>query len=167
MAEERVQRVERYILIVVTMAMLLAVTPRLAMAGDLWISEFMAVNKTTVTDADGEYTDWIEIHNASASPVNLGGYHLTDDIEEPQRWTFPSIELSGGGYLLVFASGKDRTDPAGELHTNFKLSGGGEYLALRNHGGSTAVHEYLPTYPVQSADISYGVADGWMEVYFG
>ncbi len=67
--------------------------------------------------------------------------------------------LEADAYLVVFASGKDRRDPAGELHTNFKLSGSGEYLGLVRPDGITVASEFAPTYPVQAADVSYGLAE--------
>ena len=32
---------------------------------DLLITEFLAENKTQLADADGDFSDWIEIYNAS------------------------------------------------------------------------------------------------------
>ena len=37
------------------------------------ISEFMALNSTTLADEDGTYSDWIELFNPSTNTVNLGG----------------------------------------------------------------------------------------------
>ena len=104
---------------------------------DLLISEFMADNAGTLMDDDGDYSDWIEILNTSHAPVDLHGWHLTDDATDLTKWRFPSALLNPGDYLVVFASEKDRTDPASELHTNFKLDGGGEYLALVRPDGIT------------------------------
>ncbi|MHC4676723.1 MAG: CotH kinase family protein, partial [Planctomycetota bacterium] len=58
--------------------------------------------------------------------------------------------------LLVFATSKNLRDPCSPLHTNFKLSAGGEYLALVQPDGNIA-HEYAPQYPQQCTDISYGL----------
>ena len=126
--------------------------------GTLVITEFMASNDNTLADADGDYSDWIEIHNPSSQPVNLGGWYLTDDASEPAKWQFPSVNLGAGNHLVVFASDKDRAGP--ELHTNFKLSGDGEYLALVEPDGSTVAHDYSPAYPQQVTDTSYGLAHG-------
>ena len=49
----------------------------------------MASNQTGIIDEDGDRPDWIEIHNPDLTPVDLGGYHLSDDIARPTRWTFP------------------------------------------------------------------------------
>ncbi len=89
--------------------------------GALQISEVMPVNRGTLSDADGDYSDWIELHNAGATPVSLEGYSLSD-AENKARWSFPAVTLAPGEYRIVFASGKNRRDPNGELHTGFRLS---------------------------------------------
>ena len=83
------------------------------------ITEFMAVNDTTLVDSGGDASDWIEVHNPGPGSVLLGGWHLTDNAAILTKWSFPDRELAAGDYLVVFASGKDRVD--GELHTSFKL----------------------------------------------
>ena len=128
---------------------------RQLLAGAPIISEFMAVNNSTIRDKDLEYSDWIELHNPGATDVNLDGYRLTDSSSLTNPWRLPAVTLPAGGYLLVFASGKDvRTET--ELHTDFNLDGTGEYLALLAPDGTTVLSEYDP-YPAQLADISYGI----------
>ncbi|MEM7391844.1 MAG: CotH kinase family protein, partial [Verrucomicrobiota bacterium] len=56
-----------------------------------------------------------------------------------------------------FASNKDRDNPEEELHTNFRLSRNGEFLALVAQDGNTIVHSYSPAYPQQYPDIAYGI----------
>jgi len=132
--------------------------PRLLLSGDLYISEFMAINNYTLADEDGDYSDWIEIHNAGDSDVNLEDWGLTDDESRPTKWQFPAVTVPAGEYLVVFASDKDRAVAGEELHTNFKLSGDGEYLGLARPDG-TIEHEYSPEFPEQVGDVSYGVID--------
>ena len=79
----------------------------------LRINEFMAINETTLLDEDLEYSDWIEIYNTTAGAVNLSGWTLTDDESEPEKWVFPEVSLEANGYLVVFASGKDRDNAGG------------------------------------------------------
>lgn len=122
------------------------------------ISEFMASNATTLLDQDREASDWIELHNPDSTPVNLAGWYLTDTASNRTRWQFPAVTLAPGAYLVVFASNKNRRDPAAELHTNFALDADGEYLALIGTDGVTPASEYAPTYPKQSVDVSYGLA---------
>jgi hypothetical protein len=101
-----------------------------------YISEIMAANSGTLADEDGDYSDWIEIYNPGATSLNLDGWFLTDSTNNLSKWRFPSTNLAGGGFVIVFASEKDRRTPGARLHTNFKLSADGEYLALvRSDGG--------------------------------
>ncbi|MEM7386724.1 MAG: CotH kinase family protein, partial [Verrucomicrobiota bacterium] len=120
-----------------------------------YISEVMANNDTTLADEDDEFPDWIEIHNPDATAVNLEGYFLTDNAEDLEKWEFPAISIPADGYLLIFASGKNRDNPAARLHTGFRLGSGGEYLALVNTNGTTVVNEIAPTYPPLEGDQSY------------
>lgn len=122
------------------------------------ITEFMASNVTTLFDQDREASDWIELHNPDPTPVNLAGWYLTDTASNRTRWQFPAVTLAPGAYLVVFASNKNRRDPAAELHTNFALGAEGEYLALVRPDGVTVASEYAPNYPRQSVDVSYGLA---------
>ena len=87
-------------------------------------------NDRTLADADGDFSDWIEVRNPTTAPVSLDGWHLTDSAAQLEKWTFPAVTLEAGGNLVVFASGKNRTVPGSELHTNFALDGDGEYLQL-------------------------------------
>ncbi|QDU84960.1 Inner spore coat protein H [Planctomycetes bacterium Pla163] len=99
-----------------------------------WINEVMASNSATVTDPSGEFEDWVELANATSQPVDLGGYHLTDDPADPQRFTFPAgTILPADGYLVVWCDG-DVAQPG--LHASFGLSGAGEAVALFAPGGT-------------------------------
>lgn len=120
------------------------------------ISEIMASNATTATDEDGAYSDWVEIYNPDALPVDLTGWYLTDSATNKTKWQFPSVTLAPGAYLMVWASNKDRREASGPLHTNFALSAGGEYLGLIQPDGETIACEFAPAFPAQSNDISYG-----------
>ena len=130
--------------------------PRVVLDGQLAITELMAFNGTTLADQDGDFSDWIELHNTGPTPVNLAGYYLTDDADDLTRWQFPSTDLGAGGYLVVFASGKDRAVPGQELHTNFGLNNAGEFLALVNPDATTIESQYAPEFPNQVLDVSYG-----------
>ena len=164
---ERIATNMRYLRNIAFLVVLTAALSHLSMTraqGGVRISEFMAVNNTGLDDEDRDESDWIEIHNDGADTVNLKGWYLTDKIDELRKWTFPEVVLRSGEYLIVFASGKNRRDPSGVLHTNFKLSGSGEYLGLVHPDGHTAVSEFSPAYPIQAPDISYGFSALYTEV---
>jgi hypothetical protein len=71
---------------------------------------------------------------------------------------FPAGALvEAGGYRVVFASAKNRIDPAKPLHTNFALNKAGEYLGLvRAWRTGVWSSEFAPAFPVQGEDRSYG-----------
>ena len=119
----------------------------------LVITEFVAGNTAGLRDEDGDHSDWVEIHNREAGPVDLGGWSLTDTVTNPSRWRFPGTNLAGGGYLVVFASGKNRAVTGGELHTDFRLDSAGGYLGLVRADGSRA-SEYF--YPAQRDNVAFG-----------
>ncbi|HTR41608.1 MAG TPA: CotH kinase family protein [Pseudomonadales bacterium] len=128
---------------------------------NLTISEFMATNVNTVADEDGDSSPWIEIFNPTAADVSLNGWALTDDPNNLMLWRFPNVTLldaddanGSDNYLVVFASGKNRTNNLAELHTNFRLPAGGGYLALVNP--QTNIVSVFSSYPSQQQDVSYG-----------
>ncbi|MCK4342303.1 MAG: lamin tail domain-containing protein [Phycisphaerae bacterium] len=146
-------------LVIVAAGMVLAGADGL-LADNPLITEFMASNDSTLLDEDGEFSDWIEIHNPAPPILNLAGWYLTDDDGDLTKWQFPIMTLAPGDYLIVFASSKDRAVPGLELHTNFKLSADGEYLALVQPDGVTVAHEFSPEFPEQRSDVSYGLYGG-------
>ena len=124
------------------------------------ITEFVADNRDGIVDEDGNQSDWLEIWNASGVAGELNGWHLTDDPGNLTKWTLPAIPITSGGYVVVFASGKDRSDPAGEPHTNFRIqSDAGGYLALVKPDGVT-IATVFENYPKQFADTAYGLGFG-------
>lgn len=139
------------------------------------INEFMAVNShvpfknpifmETQVFGVKEYPDWIEIFNPTDKILKLEGWYLTDNDNNLTKWEFPeNIKIESYGYLIIFASNKNKADfpenypfvdDLGFLHTNFALSGDGEYLAIVKPDGATIVQEY--DFPEQRGLISYGI----------
>jgi len=128
------------------------------------INEIMASNGTTIADEDGDFEDWIELFNYSNEPVNLSGFGLSDDYARPFRWVFPDVTIQTGEFLMVWASNKNRTNPNGELHTNFAISASGEEILLTAPNGVRM--DEIPPIPIPR-DISYGrFPDGADALFF-
>ena len=124
------------------------------------INEFLAENTgTSFNDEDGFPADWIEIYNPGPA-ASINGYHLTDDPTNLTKWTFPNVTIPANGYLLVYATGKDRIVPGQPLHSNFSLDIDGEFLALVKPDGTSTVTLFSPEYPGQYSDVSYGNGSG-------
>ena len=126
------------------------------------INEILTSNASINTDPDyNEYTDWIELYNAGNTDVDLTGYHLTDNISDTLKWTFPAgTNISAHDVLLVWTDGKDNG-----LHTSYSLSRSGEELGLYDAAGNLL--DAL-VFTEQKVDISYGRATngGTPWVYF-
>ena len=128
-----------------------------AAAEPVFISEFLASNSGGLADEDGATPDWIEVFNSGTTNVNLNGWFLTDSAANLTKWRFPATILAPNGFIIIFASGKNRAVPGAPLHANFSLSASGEYLALVHPDGVTVANDFAPTFPEQFANISYGL----------
>ncbi len=107
------------------------------------ITEFMAY--------PDDPPDWIEIWNPDNQPLDLTGYHLTDDPNLPAQWTFPSVVIPAGEFIVVGAG--EPFEESG-LSTLFSLAREeNSYLALNDPQGAV-ISAY--TYPKQQDDVSYG-----------
>ncbi|KAA3662036.1 MAG: hypothetical protein DWQ10_03330, partial [Calditrichaeota bacterium] len=115
------------------------------------INEFLASNDSVNYDSFGNASDWLELYNFGTDTIDLAGMGLTDDSEDAFKWVCPSIRLAPGEYLIVWASDEDVTTL--ELHTNFKISAGGEFLGLFAANGT--VIDTL-TFGEQSTDVAFG-----------
>ena len=128
----------------------------------LRINEFLASNTASNTDAAGEFDDWLEIYNTSNEDTYLSGMFLTDDPDNLTKWMFPfgGVMLEAGGHLLVWCD-EDQEQP--DIHTNFKLSASGEFIALVASDGVSIIDAL--NFGPQTTDISYGRspdgADHW------
>ncbi|HZV68589.1 MAG TPA: CotH kinase family protein [Saprospiraceae bacterium] len=99
------------------------------------INEYSAANLHRDADNFGKHEDWIELFNRGASPVNLAGWHLSDDEDDATLWTIQEdITINPGGYMVFWCSGRN----AGK-HTSFKITqtkNNPETLVLANPAGT-------------------------------
>ena len=116
----------------------------------IYINEIQASNtKTVKSPVWAEYADWIELVNTSETDFNLGGYFLSDDLSQNNKWIIPANTIiPAKGFLVFWADNRNA-----ELHTNFKLSREGESVGLFSPSGE--VIDSI-TFGYQNDDISYG-----------
>lgn len=120
-------------------------------AGEVVINELMAVNTSTISDPQGDFSDWIEIYNTTSNFLDLSNLYLSDDILTPLKFAIPSNTIiAPNDYLLVWAD-MDTTDTG--LHANFKLSSGGEDVIL-SYANGTVIDQ--TTFPAQTDGTTYG-----------
>jgi hypothetical protein len=119
------------------------------------INELMADNARTYADPQGQFDDWIELHNITDAPVSLTGRYLTDEPTNPRKWQFPTgTTIPADGYLVVWADENGSDSPG--LHVSFKLSKTGEEVFLidtdENHN---LILDHV-SFGDQQTDLSYG-----------
>jgi len=121
------------------------------------INEIMASNSTTLADNTGAFEDWIELYNFGNDPIDLSGWHITDDPNDPLMDQIPDGTVIGAGeFLIIWASGApERTEP-GIFHTNFRLAREGESVALFHNVDNGRVLVDWFQFPELLVDQSYG-----------
>lgn len=112
-------------------------------APTVYLNEIMADNETTLEDPDepSEYPDWFELYNPGPNPVDLKGLYLTDDVADMDSYYLitQTLVISADSYLIFYA---DDDNSQGVTHTTFKLSNGGETLAIVGLDGLTVVDSH-------------------------
>jgi hypothetical protein len=122
---------------------------------DIRINEWMASN-SSIEDEYGETDDWFELYNAGMEEVDLSGYYMSDEVDEPDEWSFPSgVVIAPGDFLLVWADeDEEQCGGTNAPHADFKLSAGGETIGLYTPA-LAPVH--VITFGEQEEDVSEGL----------
>ena len=94
----------------------------------LAINEVMSSNGHLLRQSDGKYYDWAELRNTGSEAVDLSGYTLSDDPDEPERFRFPALSLSPGETSVVILSGGAALN--GSICADFSLNGTEDWLYL-------------------------------------
>ncbi|MCL4787997.1 MAG: lamin tail domain-containing protein [Verrucomicrobia bacterium] len=121
------------------------------------LNEVLADNRSAVANG-GSFPDFIELHNPTASPVNIGGWSLTDDPLLPRKFVFSGgASVPANGYLIIWA---DLNFSSPGMHTGFGLGAKGDLVRLYAANGVTVLDEIV--FGLQVGDVSLGrVPDGF------
>lgn len=102
--------------------------------------------------------DAIELFNDGNATVDLSGLRLTDNKDEPGKFTFPNgTTLAAGAYLTVFANNADGTPG---LHTGFSLDPDGDQVYLFDRAANGNVFLDVVKFGRQITDLSIGRVAG-------
>ena len=104
----------------------------------LCINELMAKGSSLILSENSGQNEWIELYNGTSNTIQLKNYGLSDDPDEPFKWTFPEVELKSDNYLLIYA-GVDSEDDieTQSLYTGYCLSAQGGIVTLTSPDGTT------------------------------
>jgi hypothetical protein len=130
--------------------------------GDILINEILASNDTVNQDPDhSDFADWLELYNKGTAREDIGDWTISDG---GNTWTIPAgTTVPAGGYLIIWCDSLDEVGIG--LHSNFKLSSGGETVTLLDDTGQHRdSHEFGP----QTTDVAIGRspdgADNWVTI---
>lgn len=124
---------------------------------DVYISEVMSNNLTTLSDENGDLCDWIELHNPTDKAINLAGYMITDASDNIDKFIFPEITIKSGEYFVIYANGIEKIDLENKIiHVPFSLSTKGESIFLYNAKGKLNCR--INVVALES-DQSYGIGE--------
>ena len=112
------------------------------------LNEVMARNHSTLADGSGRWSDWVELKNLTGEDVDIGGWSLSDDPEEPDKHVLDDHTIPAGGHLVLWA---DDTPALGPAHLRFSLASAGDLLGVYAPDGTTMD---LLTFGAQAADVS-------------
>lgn len=93
------------------------------------------INEWMAAPATGD--DWFELFNPETHPVDISGFHLSDDLTDRKETTLRNLSFIGAdpnAFLLMKAD--DETTKGGD-HTSFKLSADGEAIGFFDKDGFT------------------------------
>lgn len=148
-----------HIIIAGIVLMMLTSTSLLAQSlSAIKLNEVLVINKENFIDNYGKHSGWIEIYNSSAATVNVAGWYLTNDRNNPKKYMIPKGDVQTiirpYQHILFWA---DKMPTHGTFHLNFTLDSiGDNYIGLYNPDGRTLIDEV--TIPAgQKADVSYGL----------
>jgi hypothetical protein len=102
----------------------------------LRINEWAASNGTGgfADPADGNFDDWLELYNPTASTINLADWTLTDNAAIPNKFILPpGSVIPASGYLLIWADNQPEQTNfilRPDIHSSFSLSASGESILL-------------------------------------
>ena len=85
------------------------------------VNEVLSASSAPLEDA-------IELHNTTESPVAIGGWWLSDDLADPQKFQIPAgTTIAAGGFVVFYESQFNAAPGAG---TSFSLDSSGDEVIL-------------------------------------
>jgi hypothetical protein len=100
-------------------------------------------------ELDGDSPDWLELYNPGSEAISLGGFGLTDTLDDPWKATLSdALVVPAEGYLLLYATGETTRGPE---HLPFRLASDGEAVGLTFPDGTPADQVQFGAVPVNLA----------------
>ena len=131
--------------------------PLLVFPEGLAVSELMPGNRSTVRDADGEFSDWIELANRGENTISTEGLYLSDSLLKDKRTALPERKLEPGEFLVLFCG--DSGGSAG-----FSLKREGETLYFSDKEGRV-LHSVQYEAMEKNCSVCFSAEGSWFTSY--
>ena len=113
------------------------------------INEICSCNFSAGRDANGRYSDCVELYNPGKSDISLDGCFLTDDEKEPEKYSLEGLMVPAGGHALVWL----------DQNAALRISRDGDRLFLADSEEGVFLDQVIV--PRLDHDTSYGrIQDG-------
>ena len=87
------------------------------------INEFSCSNYSL--NVAGNNEDFVELFNETAGPIDIGGWYMSDDVDNPTKFEIPAgTVVPPNGFLTIICSGEAQAGllyGGGFLNTNFRI----------------------------------------------
>ena len=119
----------------------------------------LQINEVKVSEYNNYYketdphSDWVELINVSADPINLSDYYLSDDFDDLMQYRLPEMTLPAGAVTVIMCA---KEDSPGNAYTGFALNAEQESLFLT---GTHGVVDFVSLHDIPYAG-SYGRLPG-------
>ncbi len=120
------------------------------------ISEVMAFNRAYLPGPYSTYHDFVELHNRTSNEIDLTGWYLSDESEEPRKGSLDGVKIPANDYVVIILSSDGINTPSGYKVLNFGISSSGEQICL-SKGDEIIDCAIIPSLALNTA---YGRANG-------
>ena len=120
------------------------------------ISELVATNTSFIPGPYKTYHDLIELYNKTDSDIDLTGWYLSDDPEQPRKASLDGITIEAGSFLVIVLSSDGINTPSGYHVANFGINASGETVTLSK---GDEIIDCMPI-PSLGSNTSFGRPEG-------
>ena len=85
--------IKKKIGILMLFVLFLSVGAKAQLATSMRINEVLVINESNFVDDYGQRNGWIELYNGSAGTVNIAGCFLTNDKNNPKKYSIPKGDV--------------------------------------------------------------------------
>ena len=119
----------------------------------LSLSELLIDGRYAAVAPDGNYSDFVEFHNDTGSPISLKNWYLSDGEDDLKKWAFPDVTVSADGYLMVLLGGDGQARADGLLQADFSVNRREQVVLF---DANTLSYATFPIPEVIRSDVSVG-----------